>query len=75
MEIKEPMYLVTVKYDGRLSSRQYRTIRDAGIIWDSGWATVEIDNMVLMPDLSVRLITKEENFKIQEIADEYSASK
>ena len=75
MEIKEPMYRVTTHLDGKILSDRYVTIREAGVIWDSGWVHVKIDDMVLMPDLTLRKITKEENFQIQEIADEYSASK
>lgn len=75
MEIKEPMYRVTCHLDGKILSDRYVPIHEAGVIWDNGWVHVKIDDMVLMPDLSLRQITKEENWKIQEIADEYSASK
>jgi len=53
----------------------YMTMRDAGIIYDSGFVKVEIDGQVLLSDFSTRPITDEERDKIREIADDCSRSK
>ena len=65
-----PMYLMLI---GR--RRKFLSIQDAGKAYDSGHVTVNIGNLVLESDFSVRDITAEEALRIGKIADEYSASK
>lgn len=65
-----PLYLMAE--DGK---SKFLPLRKAGILADSMWSKVEIGNLVLESDFSVRKITKEEYNQIVEISDEHSASK
>lgn len=65
-----PKYLVNV--NGKL---EFVPIRRAGALMNSGWSRVEVKDDVLMPDFSLRQITKEETREINRIADEISDSK
>lgn len=65
-----PKYLIIT--NGR---RQWLPLRQAGIAWDNGWAKVEMGSFVLEADGTERPITAAEQVQIQDIADDYSASK
>jgi hypothetical protein len=65
-----PKYMIIT--DGK---RQWLPLRQAGVAWDNGWARVEMGSFVLEADGSERPITDSERAEIQDIADDYSASK
>lgn len=69
-EIEFPQYLMVI--DGNM---EFMTLQRAGVMLDSGWQQVRIQGFVLEADLKVRNITSEEEQKLQDIADNYSASK
>lgn len=59
-----PKYLMTV--DGKAS---FMSMKSAGIKLSSLWERVEVGNLVLEADFSVRKITKEENNRMTTISD------
>ena len=66
-----PRYLMRID-----DKKKFLPIREAGVVFDSGWHDVEIYGLVLEGDgETVRAITPEERDKIRDIADEYSSSK
>ncbi len=65
-----PLYKMVV--DGK---EQWLSIREAGIVYDSGWTPVAIGGLVLEAAGVPREITEEEKQRISNIADEWSASK
>jgi len=69
IEEAKPRYQMIV--DG---NEEWHSIRDAGIVYDSGWVSVSIGEKVKELDI-VRPITVEECRRIADIADEYSANK
>ena len=64
-----PLYQMLV--DGR---EEWHPIREAGIVYDSGWVPVHIGGTVKELD-TTRDVTEEERKQIAEIAEEWSASK
>lgn len=70
LDIEFPQYLMVV--DGAM---EFMTLQKAGVTLDSGWHEVKIQGLVLEPGLKVRKITPEEESRMSEIADAYSASK
>jgi nucleoside 2-deoxyribosyltransferase len=69
LKMAKPRYQMMV--DG---NEEWHPIRDAGIVFDSGWAPVSIGGSVRELD-TTRPITDQERTRIADIADEYSASK
>ena len=68
-ERRVPIYLMLIG-----GQRRWLPIRDAGIAYDSGWISISIGGFVIEDGIE-RKITNEEIEKIEEIADEHSASK
>ena len=66
-----PKYLVNMG-----GNKRFLSINETGKAWDCGHCEVTIDDhLVLEEDFSLRDITPTENRLIDDIADEYSASK
>ncbi|MES2006613.1 MAG: hypothetical protein V4436_00725 [Patescibacteria group bacterium] len=65
-----PLYLMLVD-----KKPKFLPLQEAGVTFDSGWVEVDTGGFVLEADLSVRPMTREEERKISDIADEYSARK
>lgn len=72
-----PLYLMRERSSREESwSYKFLPLREAGVLFDSGFVDVEIAGFVLIDEcFNIRTITAEEEDKIQRIADEYSASK
>jgi hypothetical protein len=69
-----PLYSMLVG-EGDRKVVEWHPLRDAGIVYDSGWVRVEIGGQVLQADGTVREITMEERRAIADLADEWSGSK
>lgn len=54
---------------------EWLSIRNAGIVYDSGWVPVSIGGQVMEENGDVRDITSAERTQISDIADDYSGSK
>jgi hypothetical protein len=69
LEEAKPRYQMVVN-----GNEEWHPIRDAGVVYDSGWVPVSIGGSVRELDLT-RDITDEERRRIADMADEYSGSK
>jgi hypothetical protein len=69
LEQAQPRYQMMV--DG---NEEWHPIRNAGVVYDTGWVPVSIGGEVRELDIT-RPITDEERLRISDIADEYSGSK
>ena len=65
-----PLYLMKIG-----NQRKFLSMAMAGVTFDNGFAKVEICGDVMEKDGSVRSITKKEERRISELADEHSDSK
>lgn len=65
-----PLFLIIV--DGK---KKFVPLKEAGILFDSGWQQVDTGGLMLEKDFSVRPMTKEEERAVSNTADDYSASK
>ncbi len=70
-----PLYLMWSKFPDQEEEYEFLSLKDAGILFDSGWKKVAFGNMVLESQLKLRPMTDEEKRRIEEIADEHSARK
>ena len=68
-EKKDLLYLMVIN-----GQREWKSIYQAGVAYDSGWVRVEIGGYVIEGGKE-RPITTEERALIAEIADEHSANK
>lgn len=65
-----PQYLMWIN-----GERRFLSLREAGIVYDSGYDQIEIAGEVMESDGKIRSITDEERRRISEIADRVSSSK